>query len=74
MLWYLVVFIASVLVSAAVTPKPEKPKPSGLNDIQVPTAEPGRAIPIIFGTVLIKDPNTVWYGDLSTRPIRSSGK
>ena len=47
-MWYLIVFIASILVSAAVTPKPEKPKPSGLNDIQVPTAEPGRAIPIIF--------------------------
>ena len=73
-MWFIVIFIASVAASYALSPKPEKPKPAGLGDINTPTAEPGRAIPIVFGTVVIKDPNTVWYGDLSTTPIRSGGK
>ncbi len=71
---YLVVFIASIVVSAALTPRPQEPKPASLGDINVPTAEPGRNVPIIFGTVVVEDPNVVWYGDLSTIPVKSGGK
>jgi hypothetical protein len=35
----------------------------------VPTAEPGKPVPVAFGTVVIEIPNIVWYGDLSTSPI-----
>lgn len=73
-MWYLVVFIASIAVSAALTPRPQEPKPASLGDINVPTAEPGRNVPIIFGTVVVEDPNVVWYGDLSTKPVESGGK
>ena len=47
--------------------KPEdetRPAPAGQDDIQAPTVEEGRAIPVIWGTVYLKSPNVVWYGDL----------
>ena len=73
-MWYLVVFIASIAVSAALTPRIPDPKPAALGDINVPTAEPGRNIPIPFGTVVLEDPNVVWYGDLTTKAVKSGGK
>lgn len=73
-MWFVVVFIASLAASLALSPKPPEPKPSGLADVNIPSAEPGRPIPIVFGTVLIEDPNVVWYGDLTTVPIKGGGK
>ena len=43
-----------------------------MNEIDVPTAEEGREIPVLFGCRRIKSPNVVWYGDLKTKPIKSS--
>jgi len=40
----------------------------------MPTVDPAKKIPIIFGTVWVEDPNLVWYGDLSTDKIKSDGK
>lgn len=68
-MWYFVFFIASVALSYALAPKIQEPDPTSLEDVNVPTAEPGRGIPIIFGTVIVRDPNTVWYGDLLTWAI-----
>lgn len=70
---YLAVMVVSSLVSAALAPKQKPPKPSSLTDFDAPTAEEGRAIPVIFGTVWMTGPNVVWYGDLRTTPIRKKG-
>lgn len=32
--------------------------------LQVPSTEIGANIPVVFGTVLIKDPKIAWWGDL----------
>jgi len=46
-------------------PKDDKrPEPQGQGDIQAPTVEEGRTIPVIWGTVHLNSPNVVWYGDL----------
>lgn len=72
---YLLVFIVAMAISAALAPKPIPPKPAAIQDFEIPTAEEGRPIPVVFGTVLIKGPNVVWWGDLRSRAIRtSSGK
>lgn len=72
---YLVLFLVSIALSAALAPKTPEQKPVSLSELNIPTAEPGRAIPVAFGTVTIESPNIVWYGDLATRPVRtSSGK
>lgn len=70
---YIAVLIISTFVAIALAPKPPKPKPASLSDFDIPTADQGRPIPIVFGTKLVTGPNVVWYGDLSTKAIKQSG-
>lgn len=73
MWWYVAVFIVALVVSYAMTPKPQSKPPAGLGDIKAPTAEEGREIPVLFGTRDLESPNVVWYGDLKTVAIRKKG-
>ncbi|MGE4366216.1 hypothetical protein [Thermomonas sp.] len=69
------IMIVSALLSYALAPKPQPPKPASITDFDVPTAEEGREIPVVFGTVWVTGPNVLWYGDLGTAPIqKKSGK
>lgn len=65
-LYFAAVIVGSVL-AYALAPKPPRQKPPTLEDFELPTAEEGRAIPWIFGTYKITDPNFIWYGDLEVR-------
>jgi len=51
-------------------PKPQPPKPGTIEESDVPVANAADPIPKIYGTVWVKSPNVVWYGDLRTVPIR----
>jgi hypothetical protein len=42
-----------------------------LDDFDVPRAEQGTPIGVVFGTVIIKAPTLAWWGDLSTEPIKT---
>ena len=53
-MWYLVVIVVAALVSVALAPKPLEPKPASQSDVDAPTAEEGRPIPVVFGTVLLR--------------------
>ena len=46
--------------------------PSTLEDFDVPTAEDGKQMPVIFGTVTLKSSNIVWYGDLDYKEVKES--
>lgn len=75
MLVYFIVMVAVTLLSLALAPGPKSQKPPLLGDFSVPTAQDGRDITMIFGTVWIDDPNIINYGNLRTRPIHAkSGK
>lgn len=67
------IYIALLVLTVVLAPKPAEPKPASLTDFDIPTAESDRPIPVVFGTVVIKGANVVWYGDLTTRPIYSKG-
>jgi hypothetical protein len=69
----LVMLVASTVLQIVLAPRPPKPKPAALSDFEVPTAEEGRPIPVVFGTVMIKGPNVVWYGDLRSAAIKKKG-
>ena len=71
--WYIVVFIVALALAYSMMPTPQNTPPAGLGDIQAPTAEEGREIPVLFGTRDITGPNVVWYGDLKVVPIRKKG-
>jgi len=72
---YLIVLLISYAVSYALAPKPPDAAPATLSEFDAPTADEGKPIPVVFGTVFVNSPNVVWYGDLGTAPIYSdSGK
>jgi hypothetical protein len=68
-----IVLVVSAVISVALAPKPQQPKPAALEDFDVPVAEEGRPIPVVFGTVTLTGANVLWYGDLRTTPIRTKG-
>ncbi len=73
MWFYAIVLLLSIVLSVAMRPKPQSQKPPALADFQVPTAEEGREVLVIFGEVWVEDPNVLAFGDLRTTPIKASG-
>jgi hypothetical protein len=75
-MWTMIaIWVALTAVSFLLRPKPDNNKPKPVTNLELPTAEIGREIPVLFGTRPIKNQNIVWYGDLKTRAIKSkSGK
>ncbi len=69
---YAVIFIIAVALAIALAPGLPSQKPATLDEFQIPTAEPGRPVPVVFGTYVVKSPNVVWYGDLASEPVKSS--
>lgn len=67
------VFVATIALSLILRPKMPDTQAPATGDLQFPTAESGSPITVVFGTVLIKGPNIVWYGDLGYKAIKSGG-
>lgn len=70
---FIAILVIAVVAAYALRPKPETQPPAGLGEIEAPTAEEGREIPVLFGTRDIKGPNVVWFGHLKTVAIRKKG-
>lgn len=70
---YIAVLVVAVIASYALRPKPESTPPAGVSDIEAPTAEEGREIPVLFGTRDIKGPNVIWWGHLRTVAVKKKG-
>lgn len=70
--WFLVMLVVSVGLQYLMSPKPKKPKPAGLDEFNVPTAEVGRDIPVLFGTKEVSGPNVVWHGHFRKKAIKKS--
>lgn len=72
-MWNYIIQLAFALVIGYYTrpDPPAAPNPATLEEIDIPTAEEGRPVAVVFGTVHIRSPNVVWYGDLRTTPIMS---
>jgi hypothetical protein len=71
--WFVVYFIVALVISYAVSPRSQSQSPITAGQLQAPVAEDGKEIPVLFGTRDIRGPNIVWYGDVSTVPIKSKG-
>lgn len=59
----LAIAVTIALIAYALAPKPKKRTPDMSRDLEMPTAEAGRPLPVVFGEGTIKSPNTLWYGD-----------
>ena len=66
---YAVLTVAAYLL----TPKASSPAPPGAGKVELPTTEAGTTIPVVFGTREITKPNLVYWGNVSTDPIRKRG-
>lgn len=60
----------SIAVSILLRPKSKTPKPDAAKDLEDPTAEAGRPVPVVFGTMTIKGLNVLWFGDKSLRTYK----
>lgn len=69
----IILFVASLVISYALRPKPQNIPPAGMGEINAPTASVGREIPVLFGTRKLQGPNVVWYGDLRTSAVKKKG-
>lgn len=65
MAWFVALLIGLALqvIGYLLTPKPKQQKPPAAADLEDPTAEAGRPIPVVFGTITVKGINILWYGD-----------
>lgn len=73
-MWQFFALVAISLVGAYVLrPRPQSAAPPPVQQVDAPTAEDGREIPVLFGCRNIKGPNVVWYGTVVTEPIRVKG-
>ncbi len=72
----LLAYVLLTLISELLRPKPrlEDAKAAGLDDFKFPTATEGRSIPLVWGTVRLKGPNVVWYGDLEQVAVKKKVK
>ena len=64
--------VATVIISGLLAPRLENQDAATLSDFTLPTAEPSRAVSVVFGTVMVEGPNIVWMGDFEADPIRQT--
>ena len=57
-------------VSYLLQRKPKTSPPQAQEFQDVPTAQEGESITVLFGTRDIKNPSVVWYGDVRTEDIK----
>jgi len=66
----LVVALVATALNYLLRPKPKAPKPDSVKDLEDPTAEAGKPIPVVFGTVTVKGLNVLWFGDKSVKTMK----
>lgn len=72
LLYSLVMMVISYAIQMILMPRPEN-NDAVVGDMDIPTAEDGKTIPVVFGTILVKDSNIIDYFDAKTEAIKSGG-
>ncbi len=67
----IIIAVVAIILALVLAPKAAQHTPPEFEELDVPTAEEGRPIPVVFGTFTVKSTNTVWYGDIAYEPILS---
>lgn len=75
-MWPQLIFaLVMLVISYLIAPKPKNTDPAvtTLTDSDFPIAQETDEIPVVFGQVVLAQPNVVWWGDVKTREIKKSG-
>jgi hypothetical protein len=74
--WAIALLIVSYIITAVITPRPKPPADaiaSMFKDVNFPIAEEGSAQAVLFGDCWTPDFQCIWYGNMKTEAITSSG-
>ena len=78
MAWFipLLIGLALNIIAYLIMPKPKQPKPEAAKDGEDPVAEAGKPLPVVSGSITVKELNILWFGEKSTvtRIIKEGGK
>lgn len=66
----LLVGVALMVLAFLIMPKPKREQPPASRDLDNPTAEAGRPIPVVFGTMYVKGGNVIDYMDKGKRDLQ----
>lgn len=72
-IWAIAMLVASFAIQALIQPKPEMPKPASLEDFDFPQVDEGTPQSVVFGDVWISDWHVLWFGNMRTSEVKSSG-
>ena len=62
----LLISVALNVVAAILMPRPKASRPEAFKDMESPTADAGKPIPVVFGEVEVRELNVLWFGDKAT--------
>lgn len=62
----LIIGVGLQVLGYLLTPKPKSTQSEDVTDMDSPTAEGGRPIPVIFGDMWVDGVNIIWFGDKAT--------
>lgn len=68
----LIIALVLMVISYLLTPQPKMETPA-VKDMEGPTAEAGKPLPVVFGTMTVKGLNALWYGDKKWRKVEIDG-
>lgn len=64
MFWRIIIGLALMILGYLLMPRPKVQRPE-ITEMEGPTAEAGRPIPVVFGDKIVKDPNFLDWRDKS---------
>lgn len=62
-IFQLAIGVGMLILSYFLAPKPKGEKPPSVDDIDDPSAEAGKPIPKVFGSMMLTSPNLLLYAD-----------
>lgn len=74
-MWNFIVGLAFMIIGYLLMPKPKGPKPAEVSEMDAPTAEAGIEVTVVFGDIMIQQPNFLgWWDKTYVKRKESVGK
>lgn len=74
--WFInaLLYVGFTVLHGLLSPREREPGIAPPGTLDLATAEEGRAIPLVCGTVMLRSPNVVWWGDFGPTAIEEGGR